>query len=621
MSTTHEEIEIRRPNFVFRFVKFIWGMVKGYFMMIGFLVTVLPLLIVFMISRSQSSSPIELGTDVKENSVIKLELNGQLTEKRPEPSISFLMRLLGEEADLYAPDFSNTLEFAAKDDRVKALYINIRRLSGNLAQLGELRRAIKQVKDAGKPVYFQVTDLDNATYYISSLGKEISLTPSGTVSITGPVLSMVYFADALKKIGVEFEVFRAGKYKSAMENLIRNEPSEESANMYNDLEDNIRKQMVEDLASARGVDVGLARGWLSQSIFIPKDALQAGILTQLKYENDFEQLIKDELKVDDFVKYSTYQSATGSLLNSEDMGPDNEKIALIEAVGEIHMHSDGSDNSITPGSMNKRLDWAYETDDVKAVVIRISSPGGSATASDMIWNRVRKLAEKKPVVVSMMGYAASGGYYIASGASKIISEPTTITGSIGVIGALANFSQFREKYGVSFHTFTGSERRSIYNPGEKMTAFDRALMSANIDSTYKDFLDRVARGRQMTVEEVHKIAQGRVWTGRQALEIGLVDELGGYQSAFQYAKEMGGLDPKKKYRIATYQKDELNFRECLRSSKRMIECFRELESKVVQHKFKSPLLKGVDLKQIERLVKYAENKKSLTLLPFTPEFK
>ena len=313
-------------------------------------------------------------------------------------------------------------------------------------------------------------------------------------------------------------------------------PSKASRQMYLSLAQSLNGELTKKIALSRNVDEARVMSWIKKSYHKSQEALEAGLVDKVSYEEDVEKVLKDEGQLEDFISYKDYLNATNGL-DEESKTEDDAKIALINAIGEIRMSSnDNGSQLITPENTIKKLRWAASEEDVKVVVLRVDSPGGSALAADMIWNEVKKLAQKKKVVVSMGAVAASGGYYISAPAHMIIAQPTTVTGSIGVIGAIPNAKNVGKKWGVNFHLITQSDRSRLLNFSTRMSQADKRIIQSSTDLVYDTFIQKVASGRKMTKEAVNDIAQGRVWTGAQGLENKLVDKLGGLDLAFTQAR-------------------------------------------------------------------------------------
>ena len=555
-----------------------WRTVRNYFLFVGVMTTLFFLALGVAIKRG-GRMEVDLpksNLSKEKPSVLWLELAGRVTEVEPSFADMVMSRLLGGEEEVYLPSVRKALTKAAKDERIKEFAINMMPLRATPADFAALRKAIMEFRQtSGKPVHVYMADVSDWTYYVASAGTKITLNPAGELNLPGPNFQLVYFGDALKKLGLSFEVVRAGKYKSAFEPFVANVPSEPTLEEYNSMQSSLLDHIVAAVGAGRGKDESTVRGWFKKSLFTPEDAQRAGIVDQLGYLPREEKSAEDseKLHLDDYLAITKHDP------ESKETVTDKGGIALIKATGEIHMSSQASgptssDEGINPKDMRKELNWALDNDEVKAVVLRISSPGGSATASDMIWGDINALAAVKPVIVSMGAYAASGGYYIAAPAQRIYAEPTTITGSIGVIGMLPSAEAFADKWGVNFHMISSSDRKQLLDLGSKASAEDKALLERNIASVYRTFTRKVAEGRKMPVEKVEAIAQGRVYTGLQAKEIGLVDEIGGLDVALKKAKELAGFDANKLYPVLHYEEDSFSISECLRRPSRMAECLR-----------------------------------------------
>lgn len=524
----------------------IYTILKSYFIFVGILVT---LFMALVISQSQKMMEMDRtpGEQVTltgdEDLFLTYKLAGTIKESSPDKKVLelFLEQLTGKISGPYLPDVKVWFERVANDSRVKGISLDISGLTGSLASFTELRSIIENFRmTSGKPVISWLYHGNNHNFFLASVSDKVYLAPVGDVTMPGPGIDQVYLGDAIRKIGVDIEVVRSGKFKAAFEPLVRNKPSEASVEMYHALTGSLETFLSEKISQGRSnetrqIDVDTVKGWFKRGLFTPQDAVREGLVDGLMYYDQIPDSVdladKPKPRVIEFEKYLT---ASGDLV-PDTLESVQDGIALIEAQGEIHLSQKDDEESITPENIGQKLDWALKSSKVKAVVLRISSPGGSAIAADLIWKKVSDLAAKKPLIVSMGSVAASGGYYIAAPALKIFANPTTITGSIGVIGMVPNFSSFEEKYGVSFHSFSNSDRIGLLSPGKKMNEQDKALLAESIDHVYKIFIEKVASGRSMDVDAVHKVAQGRVWTGSQAIEIGLADQSGGLSDAIQAA--------------------------------------------------------------------------------------
>ncbi len=568
----------KHSNPLVRLIRGVWSAIKIYFFMIGLLVTVVSFTLISAVihltdTHPQRAKSVTMKDDKRY--IVRLVLDGELREKSPEAEEVFLSRLLRQSIGIDLLSLQTDLRRAAEDQRVAGLFIEIRNLSGSLAAFSELRAQLAKFREAKKTIHVWLATADTTSYYLASVADHLSLAPAGDLTLLGPVINLTYFAEGLKKLGANMQVIRSGKFKAAYEPFVRNEPSAETLLMYRELEQSLRQHLAQSIAQNRPQgSPETVEAWMRKSLFTLEEAKSVGIIDETLSLSDAEakaQGTGDQAR--EMINLRKYQANTRPLFALPKPEANSSGLALIEAVGNITLDGDSSDDQvITPSAIAKPLKWARENEQVKAVVIRVSSPGGSAVASDLIWQKISELAKVKPVVISMGAYAASGGYYIAAAGHKIVAEPTTITGSIGVIAMVPEFSKFREKYGVSFYAITNSERLGLVNPGTPVSEADRTLLIAGIDNFYQTFLSRVAAGRNMKIEQVDQIAQGRVWTGQQALAVGLVDEMGGLREAFHQAKILAKLDPEQQYPILRYSPEQGNVLECIMDPANFDEC-------------------------------------------------
>lgn len=605
-----------KANAFIRGVKFFFKLCYGYFAMIGLLMTFS--MVSAMIFLASAEKSISTGTDIELPAQINLqmELSGEILQSEPDEFEAVLFKVFGKKQGIYLPSLRAALRRANTDDRVKRMDIEIGSIKASMAEVEELRRILKEFADTGKQLQVVLNEPTDWNYYVATAANRIIINPASTVELFGPAFHLIYFGEALRKLGVDIEVIRHGKYKSAFEPFVQNKPSEPTLEQYRSMEESLRDVVIGRLAEGRSVDPSEVEKWLKQSLFTAEQAIQSKIIDGIGY---FSQGATTGDGKNDYVALADYGNAMENVKNPMTADDKVSGIALITAIGEISMTKDGnSGDGIAPDSIREEIRWAKENKDAKAVVIRISSPGGSAVASDMIWREIRELVAVKPVVVSMGAVAASGGYYIAAPATQIFAEPTTITGSIGVIGMLPNFTPFEEKYGVSFHIVSNSDRQAMISMGSKSTGQDKEMIQTSIDQVYKVFIEKVAEGRNMDVETVHALGQGRVYTGAQALKIKLVDRLGGLQDAFAAAKTLGGLDPAKLYAVHTYSGEGLDFRKCFSSSKDMMRCLKKISVKAPS--FDAPIPFGNDPMQktvasLQRWMTQLEREKTLALWP------
>ena len=394
-------------------------------------------------------------------------------------------------------------------------------------------------------------------YYLASVADELYLNPVGGMDFKGLATEVLYFKDLQEKAGVKMEVIRHGKYKSAVEPYLSNTMSPENREQIKALISSIWEEMLGDIGTSRGTSTQRLNT-IADTLGgrTPDYAVESGLIDGKVHFDEYEVLLKNRLGMDEdgeinYVNFSDYVQLAGNkrLLTGKD------KVAVVYAQGEIY-YGEGGKEFLGQGLVTRAIQKAVNNESVKAIVLRIDSPGGSALVSDIIWREVELAKKEKPVVVSFGNVAASGGYYIGVGGDKIFAEPTTITGSIGVFGTIPNASELAGNIGINAEQ-VGTNKNSVdYSLFEPMSDSFRNVVQEGIEDTYETFLERVAAGRNMSIAEVDSLAQGRVWSGVHAKENGLIDELGGLDDAIAAAAEMAELDT---YGIRKYPKYKSDF--------------------------------------------------------------
>ena len=501
----------------------------------------------------------------KSNTVIRLDLNQPISERSTQNAD---LSLTGFEASssMGLRDVINGLEEAAADDDVEGIYMNVEGASVAPSTMFDLRNAIESFQESGKWIIGWGEMATMGGMYLASSADELYLHPKGFADFSGMRLQTTYYTGMLDKIGVGMTVLRGpdNEFKSAVEPFTRKSMSASNRLQLNALLDGIWSEVSEGIAEGRGVEES-ALDEIAENIALrsAQDAVDWGLFDGLLYEDELKALIKERLDGEeptylDFEDYLNPSGAEGLAMSldgdffeslfEEEYGESDEveelgsPLVVIYAVGAIGM-GEGDDQSIGSVTLSESLRKARLAPDVEAVVLRISSPGGSALASDIIWRETQLLQEAgKTLVVSMGDYAASGGYYIAAGADRIFANPTTITGSIGVFGMLPYAEELlKDKMGLGFDDVRTHSHAGI-GLDAKLDDVQMEAMNASITSIYNDFVNIVGDGRGMSFEEVDAIARGRVWTGSDAVEVGLVDELGDLDAAIADAAERAGLD-------------------------------------------------------------------------------
>ncbi len=459
-------------------------------------------------------------------------------------------------------DILNAIEVAKTDDKIKGISILNNQSQLGLAQSKSVRDKLQEFKKSGKFVYAYANYYSQGEYYLNSVADQVYLNPMGEVDFKGLSSEIIYMKDLQEKSGIKMEVIRHGKYKSAVEPFLAQEMSPENREQITVLLNSVWNTIVEDIAKSRKLSVAQLNAIAnSLGARTPELALANKLVDKVAYEDEYHDMIRTKLKLDkkekyDIVSITDYAKTAASTV--EDYTK-TDIIAVIYAQGEI-AGGEGDVNVIGEGSIKRSLQEARENDDVKAIVLRVNSPGGSALTSELIWREIEITKKTKPVVVSMGNYAASGGYYIAANADRIFAEPNTITGSIGVFGMLPNMTQLGKNIGINAEQVKTHENASGYSVFEPMDENFKGFVLESIEKTYATFLKRVADGRKMKTEEVDAIAQGRVWTGVDAQKLGLVDEIGGLDDAIKYAAKLGKTDS---YRTENFPEYEKSFEDLL----------------------------------------------------------
>jgi protease-4 len=493
---------------------------------------------------------------VKSDSVIELKLENIKNDyagKYKDPWVTILSE--GENVGL--SDIISAIEAAKTDKDIKGISILNNESDLGIAQRKALRDALEDFKKSGKFVMAFANSYSQKEYYLNSVANTIYINPVGDFDFKGLSAELIFFKDLQEKSGVKMEVIRHGKYKSAVEPFLDNKMSEANREQTMSLLNSVWSSVLADISKSRNISVAklneIANGLLART---PEMAKAEKLVDVIAYEDVYHDAIRKKLKVDadeDYNKISIKDYARKVATTSESNGS-QDKIAVIYAQGEI-MSGEGDVNTIGEGSMNRSLIEARKDENVKAIVLRINSPGGNALTSDLIWREIELTKKVKPVVVSMGNYAASGGYYIACNANKIFAENNTITGSIGVFGILPNFTQLATKIGIHTEQVKTNENASEYSPFLPIDEKFKAVTLESVEHIYKTFVSHVAVGRKMTVAQVDSIGQGRVWSGEQALKIGLVDKIGGLDDAIKEAASLAKTKTYSTQNFPEYEKD------------------------------------------------------------------
>ena len=436
---------------------------------------------------------------------------------------------------------------AKNNPNIEALYLNVEGVEAGMASVDELRLALQDFKASHKPIIAYGDSYSQKAYYLASVANQIYLNPLGSIELIGIASGEMMYKDALDKVGIKMEVFKVGTFKSAVEPYILNKISDANKLQKQEYIDGLWSSILQGVSTERKVNADSLNAEVNKGLaFVNSDKyVQTKLVDKLLYRDQIDSVFAAQLKV----KKSELKMVNLSTLaaqQTDDIEVKDGVVQVIYAEGEITQASISpfaAGVSTIGAGLGDKLREAAEDDDVKAVVLRMNSPGGDAFLSEQLWHAVKQLRSKKPVVVSMGDYAASGGYYISSAANRIVAQPNTLTGSIGIFGLFPNFSELVQKVGVNVEVVKTNDFAdlTISMPYKPLTNEQRALIQRHVERGYDIFLSRVAEGRHMTKAQVDSVGQGRVWLGRKAQTLGLVDKLGGLDVAIQEAASLAKL--------------------------------------------------------------------------------
>ncbi|MEK9601621.1 MAG: signal peptide peptidase SppA [Bacteroidota bacterium] len=532
-----------------RFFKVVFASALGYILAIVlFIVTVIFIGI-------GVASKVKPEVKIPSDGVLNMKLNYPLADKSVDDSPIVFLSALDPNANipLGLNKILQAIDQAKDDDKIKGIILDLTTFSSGYAKVSEIRNRLEDFKSSGKFVYAYADYYYFPTYYMASVADSVFINPEGEMSFTGMVGQVSFFAGALEKMGIEVQAIRAGKFKGAVESFTRKNLSPENRLQMEAYINSVFGEVLSKIADSREISVQKLKTDADQlQMRSVNDFINAGYIDQALYRDQFYSTMKRRMGVDDDKKVPLL-SEKKYAKSLKSTGSGRDRIAVVYASGDI-VGGMGNGTQIASDDMAKTLKSVRLDDKVKAVVFRIDSRGGSSLASDIIWREAKLLAEEKPLIVSMSDVAASGGYYIATPARKILAEPTTITGSIGVFGLIPNAEKLlNDKMGVTFEYIGTGKNSDMGRIDRPLTSNQKEYIGSIIDKIYDTFLTRVADGREMTKEEVHAVAQGRVWTGKMAKEVGLVDQLGGLEDAIAVAAEEAGL---KDYRLKELPKSK-----------------------------------------------------------------
>lgn len=533
-----------------KFWRVVFGSMLGFFFSMILISILYMVMLISMIGALSSAS--NESVNLKDNSVLQLNLNQSVAERVVETPFD---KFSSYNAQIGLDDILAAIKHAATDPKIKGIYLNSATVSASPASVKEIHDALVQFKKYGKFIYAYSDVLAQNGYYLASVADKIILNPAGSLDFKGYAFQIMFYKGLIDKLDVDVQILRHGQFKSAVEPYMLDKMSEANREQLTVLSNSLWKVFVDDISAARKISVDSLNAIADNLLCAtPEDALRLKMIDQLGYPDDMEKLLKSKLGVgeDDDINFVTISKYRKSF---KDDSKATDKIAVVYAVGEI---SDGKgDNSrgIYSESFIKEFKKAYKDKDVKAIVLRVNSPGGSALASENIWREIENAKKAGKIIVTSMGdYAASGGYYISCNSNYIIAQPNTLTGSIGVFGMIPSFQNFlKNKLGITIDAVK-TNQHSDYGTGLRpLDETELATIQTSIEQIYSTFTKRVADGRKMTVAQVDSIGQGRVWAGADAIKIGLVDKLGSIDDAIAKAAELAKIS---NYTLVYYPKQK-----------------------------------------------------------------
>ncbi len=567
---------------------------------VGLMACTIIITIISIVSIAGIAASSNTTTTVSENSLFKLELKGEVTERMIDNPFASLMS--EEQTALGLNDVLSSIQKAAENEYIKGIYLEAGGIMANPASIEEIRNALVRFKQTGKFVVAYGDNYTESDYYICSVADKIILNPQGMVDWHGLASQTIYFKDLLAQLGVDMEVFKVGTYKSAVEPYTSMEMSDENREQITAYITSIWNNMVDGVSLSRGISAKQLNEYADRYIAFEgaEASLTAGLVDTLLYMDGTKSYLKQlmDTEEDDRLAVLTLDEVK-NIQKNVPLDKSGNIIAMYYAEGQI-VDAPSTGMSTAPEIVGEKvsMDLRKLRDDetVKAVILRVNSPGGSAFASEQIWNEVVKLKEKKPVIVSMGDYAASGGYYISCAADTIIAQPNTITGSIGIFGMFPNpHKLINDKLKLNIETVKTNKLADFGSMSRPFNADERAIMQRYINQGYATFVKRCADGRSMSTSAIEAVAQGRVWTGEMAMELGLVDILGDIETAKEIAAEKAGIES---YTLISYPKEQGAFDMLLNQAK---ESYIETRIGKVAGQFKDELNLIYNLENMNKL--------------------
>ena len=524
----------------------------------GFIITIFVLTILMFGIFGAIISSTDKPASINKNSILRLKINQEIPDRSPNNPFDFDIISNSFRTKTGLNDILKSLNNAKDDPKIKGVFLDIGAVTPGIATQEEIREALEDFKSSGKFVYaYANAFLPQTSYYLATVADSIFCNPVAYFDFRGLRSETMYYKGALDKIGVEMQIIRHGKFKSAVEPYFRKDMSKESREQIMVYLEGIWNKILTDISASRNISIDKLNKIADSLVQQPKDALEAGMIDGLMYEDEINTLLREKSGIKQNKKLRFVSSSEYAKVPVKQSSSKKElaksKIAVIYASGIIGFDS-GADNSIGGPRFVKAIRKARKDSNIKAIVLRVNSPGGSALISEHIWREVYLAQKDKPVIGSMGNLAASGGYYILAPVDTLIAHPMTLTGSIGVFGTIPNAGKLlNDKLGITFDVAKTNENSDFGSITRPLRPHEKAHLQAGIEKTYQEFITHVSEGRNMPLSTVDSIGQGRVWSGVSAMENGLIDSYGGLTKAIEIAAEMAKLDS---YRIDEYPKLE-----------------------------------------------------------------
>ncbi len=507
-------------------------------------------IMLFILIGLVSVSSKEKVVNISENSVLQIVLNGSIVEREIEDPLAELSFSGVGQFEMGLKEIKEAIRQAASDEKIKGIYLEPRLFSAGFASLDEIRKELEKFKESGKFIVSYSDFYLEKGYYLASIADEIYLTPDyGSIEFNGLNVEIAFFKGTFEKLGIEPQIFRVGDYKGAVEPFMRKDLSNENKEQISSFVNTIYNYTLQQIADSRGLTLQEIKH-ISDSMLVRegRDAVKHQLITDLSYSNEVHDILREKLSLEegDDINMVSYRKYNKSYSGSK---YEKDRVAVIIGTGGI-LIGKGDSRSIGSQKYVDLIREARENSRIKAIVLRINSGGGSALASDVIWNEIQMAAKEKPVIASLSDVAASGGYYLAMGCDSIVASPSTITGSIGIFGMLFNTQDLMEnKLGITFDNVNTGHFSDIYTFTRALTPYEKQIIQNNVDEGYKTFTTKAAENRGMSLEELLKVASGRVWSGMEAKEAGLIDTFGTLEDAISMAANKAEIE---EYRVVYY---------------------------------------------------------------------